>query len=75
LDEGILNALCRTSLTNQIELSLFHPGPIEDGTLTAMKLAGVTPMLWSPLSGGRLFVEDDPASAKSARELTGSSTQ
>ncbi|SAK90246.1 aldo/keto reductase [Caballeronia pedi] len=50
--------------TNQIELSPFHSSPIEDGTLAAMKAARVTPMLWSPLGGGRLFDESDEAAAR-----------
>ena len=50
--------------TNQIELSPFHSMPIEDGTLSALKTARVTPMIWSPLGGGRLFDENDAAAAR-----------
>ena len=50
--------------TNQIELSPFHLAPVEDGTLVAMKQARVTPMIWSPLGGGRLFDESDAAAMR-----------
>jgi predicted oxidoreductase len=50
--------------TNQIELSPFQSDAIEDGTLTAMSSAHVSPMIWSPLGGGRLF---DPADETAAR--------
>ncbi len=50
--------------TNQIELSPFHPTPIEDGTTSALAAARVTPMIWSPLGGGRLFDENDAAAAQ-----------
>ncbi|SAK97809.1 aldo/keto reductase [Caballeronia temeraria] len=50
--------------TNQIELSPFMPTPLEDGTLSALQTARVTPMIWSPLGGGRLFDERDPVAAR-----------
>ncbi|SAK47383.1 aldo/keto reductase [Caballeronia fortuita] len=50
--------------TNQIELSPFMSTPLEDGTLTALQAARVTPMIWSPLGGGRLFDEQDPVAAR-----------
>ncbi|SAL45890.1 aldo/keto reductase [Caballeronia arvi] len=50
--------------TNQIEVSPFHSTPIDDGTMSALKAARVTPMIWSPLGGGRLFDETDAAAAR-----------
>ncbi|SAL14101.1 aldo/keto reductase [Caballeronia peredens] len=55
---------CVPLATNQIELSPFHSAPIENGALVAMKSAGITPMVWSPLGGGRLFDEKDDAAAR-----------
>ena len=33
-----------------------HMDPIDDGTLTQCEKAGVLPMAWSPLAGGRLLI-------------------
>jgi predicted oxidoreductase len=41
--------------TNQIELSPFRTSPIADGSLDQLQAAGVPPMIWSALGGGRLF--------------------
>jgi len=45
-------------LTNQIELSVLHPGPLQDGTLDQCQRLRISPMAWSPLGGGRLFNDD-----------------
>ncbi|WP_277185403.1 aldo/keto reductase family oxidoreductase [Caballeronia sp. BR00000012568055] len=55
--------------TNQIELSPFHCAPIEDGTLTALSSAHVSPMIWSPLGGGRLFDSTDETAARVRESL------
>ena len=55
--------------TNQVELSLLHMDPIYDGTLDQCQVAGVRPMAWSPLAGGRLFGED-PAAVRTLEMLT-----
>ncbi len=46
--------------TNQIELSLLHWAPLEDGMSDYLQQQGMAPMIWSPLAGGRLFSESPP---------------
>ncbi len=48
-------------VTNQIELSILVRAPLSDGTLDQAQEAGASPMIWSPLGGGRLFDEADEA--------------
>jgi predicted oxidoreductase len=50
--------------TNQIELSPFRAEALDDGTLTALTQARVTPMIWSPLGGGTLFDESDSRASR-----------
>jgi predicted oxidoreductase len=45
-------------VTNQIELSLFNPQPFFDGTVDTLMKYHVSPMAWSPLSGGKYFNEE-----------------
>ena len=40
-------------VTNQVEASLWHPGPLLDGTLDHAQRVGQAAMAWSPLGGGR----------------------
>jgi predicted oxidoreductase len=40
-------------VTNQIELSLFHPNAFFDGTVDHLYKHRVSPMAWSPLGGGK----------------------
>ena len=42
-------------VTNQIEASLLHLEPFQDGTLDQCVMMGFSPMIWSPLGGGNLF--------------------
>lgn len=42
-------------VTNQVEASLLHLGPLFDGTFDQCQQLRVRPMLWSPLAGGRLL--------------------
>jgi len=42
-------------ITNQIELSVLHTTPLNDGTLDNCIKNQIKPMLWSPLAGGALF--------------------
>ena len=61
----LLNARMEQPLvTNQIEFSLLHPEPINDGTLHQCEKLGVLPMAWSPLAGGRIF---DPSNSAAPR--------
>jgi len=42
-------------VTNQVECSLLHLNPIYDGTFDQAQQLNISPMLWSPFGGGRLF--------------------
>lgn len=47
--------------TNQVEASITHLDPFEDGTLLQCQKYNSIPTAWSPLGGGTLFGEsDDP---------------
>lgn len=51
----------RTPLvTNQLEASLLHTAPLFDGSFDQCLQAGIRPMVWSPLAGGRLLQADAP---------------
>lgn len=41
--------------TNQLEFSPLHTAPMFDETFDGLQDLGVSPMIWSPLAGGRLF--------------------
>jgi predicted oxidoreductase len=43
-------------ITNQIEMSVLHPGPLYDATLDQCQRLSISPMAWSPFGGGQLFV-------------------
>ncbi len=61
----LLNAhVAQPLATNQVEFHLLRMEPLLDGTLQRCELAGVSPMAWSPLAGGRLF---DPANEAAQR--------
>ncbi|PSB19601.1 oxidoreductase [filamentous cyanobacterium CCP2] len=47
-------------ITNQIELSVMHLTPFEDGTLEQCQRLRIAPMAWSPLGGGELFSGETP---------------
>ncbi len=53
-------------VTNQIEFSLLHPEPINDGTLHQCEKLGVLPMAWSLLAGGQIFDPSNPAAPRLA---------
>lgn len=42
-------------VTNQIELSLLHLQPLQDGTLDQCQRLRIAPMIWSALAGGALL--------------------
>ncbi|WP_394777434.1 aldo/keto reductase family oxidoreductase [Undibacterium sp.] len=44
-------------VTNQLELSVLHMAPLDDGTLDQCQRLALSPMIWSALAGGRLFNE------------------
>lgn len=55
--------------TNQIEFSVTHMQPLEDGTLDQCQQLRTPPMIWSPLGGGGLFTADDERSTRLRRTL------
>jgi predicted oxidoreductase len=61
--------LGRVPVTNQVEVSLLRMDAIYDGTLDQCQAAGVHPMAWSPLGGGRLLSGHDEASARTRTAL------
>jgi predicted oxidoreductase len=44
-------------VTNQVEFSVTHLAPMYDGTFDQMQRLSIQPMIWSALSGGRIFSE------------------
>lgn len=42
-------------VTNQVECSLLHLDPIYDGTFDQSQQYNISPMIWSPFAGGKLF--------------------
>jgi predicted oxidoreductase len=51
-------------VTNQIELSLAHTVPLTDGSLDCAQQRRMSPMIWSPLGGGRMLADQDAPLAK-----------
>jgi predicted oxidoreductase len=56
--------MTRPLVTNQIEMSLFDMSALFDGTLDQCQRLGMRPMAWSPLGGGRLFDDKEPAAGR-----------
>lgn len=50
--------------TNQVEFSPLCVTPMFDETFDGLQDVGVSPMIWSPLAGGRLFSKDDAAGVR-----------
>jgi predicted oxidoreductase len=48
-------------VTNQIEFSPLQVDALFDGTLDQAQRLGLSPMIWSPLAGGRLFGDGEVA--------------
>lgn len=63
-----LRAVWPDLATNQVEASPMHRAPFLDGTFDGAPAAGMRPMAWSPLAGGRLLSpEGDPLRARLER--------
>jgi len=45
--------------TNQVECSLLHTNPLYNGVFDQAQRSNLSPMIWSPFAGGRLFTETD----------------
>ena len=56
-------------VTNQIEISLTHLSPFENGTLNQMMHKKIQPTAWSPLGGGQLFSAGDDQSVRIMKDL------
>jgi len=52
--------LDRPLITNQVEFSILQTEALYDGTLDQCQRGRVSPMIWSPLAGGRLFASKEP---------------
>lgn len=61
--------LGRAPVTNQLEISLLRMDAIYDGTFDQCQAAGVHPMAWSPLGGGRLLSGSDEATVRTRTAL------
>jgi predicted oxidoreductase len=57
-------------VTNQLEISVAHIDAFLDGSLDLCQRRRVSPMAWSPLSGGRLFTGRDERSVGLRQALT-----
>ena len=55
--------------TNQLEVNLFHMDAMYDGTLNQCEQHGIHPMVWSPLSGGRIMTVDDSDALRTRETL------
>lgn len=51
--------LDRPLITNQVEFSILETEALDDGTLDQCQRGRVSPMIWSPLAGGRLFASKE----------------
>ena len=51
-------------VTNQVECSPLHPGPLEDGTFDQLLGRKIRPMIWSPFGGGKYFSDETSASRR-----------
>lgn len=59
--EALHNECSKVGVTldvNQVEISLFHPDCMFDGTLDQCMRLGVKVQAWSPVGGGKLWVKD-----------------
>ncbi|MFC2085110.1 aldo/keto reductase family oxidoreductase [Bacteroidota bacterium] len=56
--ESLQSRLNIPLITNQIEFSVLNMEALENGTLDLSQRLKASPMIWSPLAGGRLFNED-----------------
>ncbi len=68
---NMMRACMNTPLvTNQIEFSALHPQPLFDGTLDQCIQKQIMPLAWSPLAGGRLFIDKDEQTVRVREMLT-----
>ena len=61
-DWALLSSAMRNPLvTNQIEISLMANAAFTNGQIAALQKDDIAPMAWSPLAGGALFSDKNPA--------------
>lgn len=56
-------------VTNQIEISITHLTPFEDGSLNQLLHKNIQPTAWSPLGGGQIFEGNDEQSLRIRKTL------
>ena len=56
-------------VTNQIEASVIHRQPFEDGTIEQCMRHKIAPTAWSPLGGGSLFQPTEDSKIKSIQSI------
>lgn len=56
-------------VTNQIEFSVLHTDPLYSGELDQCQQRRISPMLWSPFGGGRLFNGEHPELVQTLQAL------
>ncbi len=56
-------------VTNQLQFSVLHTGPLRDGTFDQCLHLRVSPMAWSPLAGGQLLKAEDERACRVRRAL------
>jgi len=56
-------------VTDQVEISVLHAEPFDDGTVGFCQARGISPMAWSPLAGGELFTGSDERTVRVRSEL------
>nr|WP_230972032.1 aldo/keto reductase [Burkholderia pseudomultivorans] len=59
-----MRALGMSLATNQVECSLLHLAPLDDGTFDQAQRWRCPPMLWSLLAGGRVLTDASPAATR-----------
>ena len=70
-DWALLSSAMRNPLvTNQIEISLMANAAFTNGQIAALQKDGIAPMAWSPLAGGALFSDKNPALLAQLEALT-----
>lgn len=57
-------------VTNQVEFSVMHLTPLHDGTFDQCQEKKITPTVWSPLAGGRIFREEGEQATRLRQTMT-----
>lgn len=61
--EALNSRMEQPLVTNQVEFSLMHMNPIDDGVFDQCQRLRIKPMAWSPLAGGRMMSGSTDAAA------------